>query len=155
MSRYFWTFGLRLTNVLLEELVKYLHDYLTKTLGQFFPLIRFVEISRTDFFDKVRPYDSLCKFKLIYRGIHDGINDESFKKKCKGRVASLVLIKVKNTNKIFGGYSSIGFNPSGSDLVLENSNDIKNMKINHVLDHDRAILNPQEVDFGFDFVVIH
>ncbi|RGB27970.1 hypothetical protein C1646_768392 [Rhizophagus diaphanus] len=207
---------------------------LTKTLDQFFPLIRFVEISRTDFFDKVRPYkfiipihiyneieefyykdtlpknlsssvrikflekidskiidpklaniisnwidkknptiirtenDSLYKFKLIYRGSHDDISNESFKRKCKGRLASLVLIKVKNTDKIFGGYSSIGFNSLGSGYLLnidgiqfynsldnfifsfENSKDIKNMKLSHILIHKNAIItNCKNVAFGF------
>ncbi|CAB5330055.1 unnamed protein product [Rhizophagus irregularis] len=114
--------------------------------------------------------DSLYKFKLIYRGSHDGINNESFKRNCKGRVASLVLIKVKNTDKIFGGYSSIGFNSLGSrnDYLLningvrfynsldnfiflfENSKDIKNMKSSHILIHKNAIItNCTNVAFCF------
>ncbi|CAB5396416.1 unnamed protein product [Rhizophagus irregularis] len=101
---------------------------------------------------------------------HDGINNESFKRNCKGRVASLVLIKVKNTDKIFGGYSSIGFNSLGSrnDYLLningvrfynsldnfifsfENSKDIKNMKSSHILIHKNAIItNCTNVAFCF------
>ncbi|GBC40215.2 hypothetical protein GLOIN_2v1470542 [Rhizophagus irregularis DAOM 181602=DAOM 197198] len=57
--------------------------------------------------------DPLYKFKLIYRGSRNGINSESFKNKCNGKLASLVLIKIKGSNKIFGGYSSIGFNSLG------------------------------------------
>ena len=62
--------------------------------------------------------DPLYKFNFIYRGIHDGINNESFRNKCNGQVASLVLIKVQRSDKIFGGYSSIGFNSIRNDLLL-------------------------------------
>jgi hypothetical protein len=53
--------------------------------------------------------DPLYKFDLIYRGSRDGINNESFKKKCNCQLKSLVLIKIHESDKIFGGYSSIGF----------------------------------------------
>ncbi|RGB38668.1 hypothetical protein C1646_755474 [Rhizophagus diaphanus] len=60
--------------------------------------------------------DPVYKFDLIYR---DGINNETFKDYCNGRVASLVLIKVQNSNEIFGGYSSIGFNSIGDSYFVE------------------------------------
>ncbi|GBC27629.2 hypothetical protein GLOIN_2v1470534 [Rhizophagus irregularis DAOM 181602=DAOM 197198] len=120
------------------------YQALKKTLNQFILLIQFVKISRADFFDKVRPYKVIIpndiydeieefyykdtlpknssprkvyKFDLIYRGSRDGINNETFKDYCNGRVASLVLIKVQNSNKIFGGYSSIGFNSVGDGYL--------------------------------------
>ncbi|CAB5388818.1 unnamed protein product [Rhizophagus irregularis] len=65
---------------------------------------------------------SRYKFNTIYRGSIDGINNKSFKNKCKGQVESLVLIKVNYSNKIFGGYSSIGFN-SIEDSLLRIYND--------------------------------
>src|SRR5205823_5385530 len=50
--------------------------------------------------------DPLYRFNLIYRGSRDGIDNKSFKNnECNGQVKSLVLIKVKKSNKIFGGYS--------------------------------------------------
>ncbi|RGB25046.1 hypothetical protein C1646_747525 [Rhizophagus diaphanus] len=206
------------------------YDELKKTLNQFIPLIRFTEISRADFFDKVRPYriiipnhiydeieefyykdalpkttilpprtgysfeigkiesniikpilaklivnlignDQLYRFKLIYRGSRDGISNKSFREKCKGRVASLVLIKVKDTNKIFGGYSSIGFCSLGNDFILinnddyhdfrfynssdnfifsfENSEDTKHMKISRVVNKSQAILDIDRSGFNF------
>ncbi|EXX52852.1 uncharacterized protein OCT59_005910 [Rhizophagus irregularis] len=65
---------------------------------------------------------SRYKFNTIYRGSIDGINNKSFKNKCKGQVESLVLIKVNYSNKIFGGYRSIGFN-SIEDSLLRIYND--------------------------------
>uniref|UniRef100_U9SNW7 Serine-enriched protein n=1 Tax=Rhizophagus irregularis (strain DAOM 181602 / DAOM 197198 / MUCL 43194) TaxID=747089 RepID=U9SNW7_RHIID len=207
-------------------------DYkkLKKTLNQFIPLIRFTEISRADFFDKVCPYRTIipnhiyeeieecyCKdalpktailpprtgypfeiikpilakiivnwidkkdtmyirtrndqsyrFKLIYRGSRDGISSESFRKKCNGRVESLVLIKVKDTNKVFGGYSSIGFCSLGNDFTTDGSNhhrfynssdnfifsfedseDTRHMKISRVVDKSQAILDSDYNGFNF------
>ncbi|PKY59065.1 hypothetical protein RhiirA4_481512, partial [Rhizophagus irregularis] len=69
--------------------------------------------------------DSQYRFNLIYRGSRDGINNLSFKENCKGLVASLVLIKVQQSNKIFGGYSSIGFN-SNDTIINNNNNDNDN-----------------------------
>ncbi|GBC46090.2 hypothetical protein GLOIN_2v1478609 [Rhizophagus irregularis DAOM 181602=DAOM 197198] len=212
------------------------YEELKKTLNQFIPLIRFTEISRADFFDKVRPYrtiipnhiyeeieeyyykdvltkttilpprtgysfgigkfesniikpklakiiinwidkkdtnyirtsrnDQSYKFKLIYRGSHDGISNESFRKKCNGRVKSLVLIKVKDSNKVFGGYSSIGFCSLGDDYIFkdgyrfynssdnfifsfEDSEDTQHMKISRVVDKSQAILDSDYNGFNF------
>jgi hypothetical protein len=72
---------------------------------------KFVRIFKDD------PLYNFQNFELIYRGSRDGISNKSFKDKCNGQVASLVLIKVKNSNKIFGGYSSIGFNSIGNELL--------------------------------------
>ncbi|EXX68103.1 uncharacterized protein OCT59_024062 [Rhizophagus irregularis] len=52
--------------------------------------------------------DIFYKFSLIYRGSHDGISNISFINKCNHRVATLVLIKVLQSNEIFGGYASFG-----------------------------------------------
>ncbi|UZO14524.1 uncharacterized protein OCT59_005980 [Rhizophagus irregularis] len=115
--------------------------------------------------------DILYKFKLVYRDSRDGINNESFRNKCEGQVGSLILIKVNQSNKIFGGFSSIGFNSIGNDLLqfdfngynslsfyysldnfifsFENNEDIQNMKISRVIDYSKAILN--HYTFGFNF----
>ncbi|CAB5329773.1 unnamed protein product [Rhizophagus irregularis] len=115
--------------------------------------------------------DQLYRFKLIYRGSRDGISNKSFREKCKGRVASLVLIKVKDTNKVFGGYSSIGFCSLGNDFTLinnddyhdfrfynssdnfifsfENSEDTRHMKISRVVNKSQAILDIDRSGFNF------
>jgi hypothetical protein len=110
--------------------------------------------------------DPTYKFKLIYCGSRDGISNNSFRRICKGQIASLVLIKVKNTNKIFGGYSSIGFSSLGNGYIVddgfrqykssdnfifsfENNRDTQNMKISRVVNKHCAILDYH--DFGFNF----
>jgi hypothetical protein len=121
-------------------------------------------INKEDFW--ISRYD----FNLIYRGSIDGISTESFKNKCKGQVESLVLIKVKQTNKIFGGYSSIGFNKIGDSLLridynnlpfyyssdnfifsFENDEDTQNMKISRVINYDKAIYDYHGTGFDFGF----
>src|ERR1044072_227579 len=108
--------------------------------------------------------NSRYKFNLVYRGSCDGIDNYSFKSKCKGQVASLVLIKTHQSDEIIGGYSSIGFNPIGKincDGVLfyyssdnfifsfENGEDTKNMKISRVLNHYKAMLVHNNNGFNF------
>jgi hypothetical protein len=203
------------------------YEALKKTLNQFVPLIRFVEISPTDYFDKVRPYkavlpdhiyeeieefyfkgtspkatilpsrtgtiqkidsriikpklsniiinwinkkdsnairnkkDPSYAFNLIYRMSRDGSN--IIRNKCAGHRAILILIKVKYSNKIFGGYNPVGWaNQSNSrsqrNLMIsqypqyisttksfifsfENEEDNKNMKISRVINSSHAIEN--------------
>ncbi|GBC04322.1 hypothetical protein RclHR1_05610009 [Rhizophagus clarus] len=111
----------------------------------------------------------LYKFDLIYRSNCDGfgLDINSFKNKCKGQMAILVLIKVQNSDKIFGGYTSIGFNSiennfsidilgfkwyNSSDNFIfsfENNEDMKNMKISRVVNNSKAIL--EYINTGFNF----
>ncbi|RIA86167.1 hypothetical protein C1645_829704 [Glomus cerebriforme] len=120
-------------------------------------------INNKDYYNIMDPY---YKFKLIYRGSRDGINNQSFKDICNGRIASLVLIKVQESNKIFGGYSSIGFNSLGDNYLktfnlkkynalgnfifsFENSQDNQNMKISRVINNSEAILDHCDTAFNF------
>jgi hypothetical protein len=72
--------------------------------------------------------DPIYKFELNYRGRRDCINDNSFRDiRRKGLVtATLILIKTKELDKIFAGYSSVGFNLNEDDLInIYNSNYFK------------------------------
>ncbi|PKC02621.1 hypothetical protein RhiirA5_380828 [Rhizophagus irregularis] len=101
--------------------------------------------------------DPSYKFNLAYYGSRDGIDNDTFKNKCNGQVASLILIKEYKSTKIFGGYSSIGFNSLGKNYFdengyrfynssdnfifsFENSEDIQNMKIGRVINKSRAMM---------------
>ncbi|RGB41147.1 hypothetical protein C1646_663324 [Rhizophagus diaphanus] len=198
---------------------------LKKTLNQFIPLIRFVDISRSDLLVKVIPYKAIIpshiyeeiekfyyedilptlphrtgkiqsniikpklvniianwmdknsshKFDLIYRGSRDGIDNESFKNKCNGRIAGYVLIKVKQSNKIFGGYSSIGFSSMDKNLRKnvslpfyysldnfifsfennEDTEDTQNMKIGRVVNYSEAMVDYNRTAFNFGWGVLY
>ncbi|CAB4385826.1 unnamed protein product [Rhizophagus irregularis] len=115
--------------------------------------------------------DPRYEFYLDYRGSIDGISRNSFVNKCKGPLERLVLIKVKQSGKIFGGYSSIGFNSIGdgfrdlqqfynsSDNFIfsfENSEDTQNMKISRVKDHNKAICcDGTGFKFGLDSLFMY
>jgi hypothetical protein len=88
-------------------------------------------------------------------------------------VESLVLISVQESskifnvsNKIFGGYSSIGFSSIGDNFMIydnyrfyyssdnfifsfENGEDIQNMKISQVINNSKAILDHDDNGFNF------
>ncbi|PKK72425.1 BTB-domain-containing protein [Rhizophagus irregularis] len=202
-------------------------EALKETLNQFIPLIRFVEISPTEYFDKVRPYkaiipNNICEeieeyyfkgtlpktatlpprtgfqkiesiiikpkltriiinwierkdsnynrnkkdvvfnFDLIYRRSRDGKN--IIRKRCAGKGAVLILIKVKYSEKIFGGYNPIGWDDADKKynrknfhypkqfnqylsttesfiFSFKNNEDIKNMEISRVVNSSYAIFN--------------
>ncbi|RGB30054.1 hypothetical protein C1646_765847 [Rhizophagus diaphanus] len=203
------------------------YEALKKTLDSFIPLIRFVEISSVDYFDKVRPYKSIipyhiCEeieeyyfkgtlpmtatlpprsgiiqsniikprlssiiinwierkdsnynrkktdtaynFNLIYRKSRDGMFN-NIQNICTEQGAILILIQVKYSEKIFGGYNPIvsslnSFNspnnlnqylPTKESFIFsfENNEDIKNMKISRVINSSYAIYNTGNgVNFG-------
>jgi hypothetical protein len=195
------------------------YEALKKTLDQFIPLIWFVEMSPTEYFDKVRPYkavipnhiyeeieefyfkgtlprttilpprvgkfridsniikpklsntiinwierkdsnykrnkkDTVYNFGLIYRRSRDGNN--MIQNKCAGQGAILILIKIKHSEKIFGGYNPIGWNdwngnrnrkryynqylPTTESFIFSFENN-ENMKISRVINSTYAIYN--------------
>ncbi|GBB98076.1 hypothetical protein RclHR1_03130017 [Rhizophagus clarus] len=200
------------------------YEDLKNILNQFIPLIRFIDISPADYFDKVRPYkmiipnnindeveefyykgkipkitaypprtgmilkveskilkskqfniinnwinrknssvilnknDLLYNFKLIYRKSRDG--NEVIRNKCNDQGSVLILIKVKYSEEIFGGYNSIGwikrnyrnkylYTTESFIFLFEDNNDTKNMNISRVIVPSRAIYDcPGVISFG-------
>ncbi|RIB27090.1 hypothetical protein C2G38_2063122 [Gigaspora rosea] len=51
------------------------------------------------------PYE----FKLLLRGSRDGFDVKTFHKLCDNIPGLIVVIKVKNSNEILGGYNSLGW----------------------------------------------
>ncbi|KAF0447971.1 BTB-domain-containing protein [Gigaspora margarita] len=51
-----------------------------------------------------------CKFILAYRGTRDGFDSNISYYMCETIIAILVLIKIKDSNKIIGGYNPLGWN---------------------------------------------
>ncbi|GBC29675.2 hypothetical protein GLOIN_2v1771315 [Rhizophagus irregularis DAOM 181602=DAOM 197198] len=133
----------------------------------------FLSLDKDIFYDLLEREDLLIKEIVIWD--HLVLNRpmyrwESFKNKCKGQVDSLVLVKVKQASKIFGGYSSIGFNSIGDSLLriyngrqrfyyssdnfifsFENEEDTQNMKISRVIKYDKAIYDYYTIGFNFGF----
>ncbi|EXX72751.1 uncharacterized protein OCT59_006024 [Rhizophagus irregularis] len=119
--------------------------------------------------------DTVYNFNLIYRKSRDGMFN-NIQNICTEQGAILVLIQVKYSEKIFGGYNPIGWhnnNPSNNRsfnkrglysrnnlnqylstkesfiFSFENNEDIKNMKISRVINSSYAIYNTGNgVNFG-------
>jgi TLD len=55
------------------------------------------------------PYD----FNLLYRASRDGNTAAAFHKKCDNKGATIVVIKITNSNQIVGGYNPLDWNGDG------------------------------------------
>ncbi|CAG8467743.1 2490_t:CDS:2 [Funneliformis mosseae] len=100
-----------------------------KTISQFIPLIRFVEISSEDFFDKVRPYKD-----FIPRNIYEEVAEFYF----KNTLPKSTLTQPRSINTQF---------EIESNLIRPNL-DTK-VKISRVVDTSRAIVEHKHSGFNF------
>ncbi|RIA83941.1 hypothetical protein C1645_742706 [Glomus cerebriforme] len=105
--------------------------------------------------------NSFYKFNLIYRLSRDR-NIFNVRDKCiKQGGPVLILIKTKNLDKVFGGYSPLMLSSVSTTesfiFSFENSEDTKNMKISRVIDPSNAITSgwgrwgkwqKEEINFG-------
>jgi hypothetical protein len=166
--------GINQTPKLKDEWIGKNYEDLKNTLSIFIPFIKFNYITSEDFYDKVRPYETIIpnniydeimryylvkqpelhiynskiinsrfvnvivslidkkesrypsifnrtedRFKLAYRGSRDGFDNNSLGDRCKNRIVSLILIKIRESDEIFVGYSSAGFGISGNILWFD------------------------------------
>ncbi|RGB42396.1 hypothetical protein C1646_751050 [Rhizophagus diaphanus] len=66
-------------------------------------------INRLEITDKLTsPY----KYKLLFRGSHDGFKRDKFHEICDGIPRTVTIVKVKDSNEILGGYNPIKWEPS-------------------------------------------
>ncbi len=67
---------------------------------QYFELIKVCEFSPND------------KFRLLYRGTIDGFRSSVFHSKCDDHSKTLTILKAKESNYIFGGFTSVEWDSS-------------------------------------------
>ncbi|GBB93271.1 hypothetical protein RclHR1_02140024 [Rhizophagus clarus] len=60
-------------------------------------------------------------FNLIYRASRDGNKTKVFHKKCDNKGATIVIVKVKGSEQIFGGYNPIDWESNGSSTMVKDS----------------------------------
>src|SRR5205823_9884258 len=51
-------------------------------------------------------------FKLLYRASKDGYTAAAFHEKCDNKGATIVVVKIKNSEQIVGGYNPLNWNSS-------------------------------------------
>ncbi|RIA84232.1 hypothetical protein C1645_832588 [Glomus cerebriforme] len=90
---------------------------------------------KSEYINIIIPY----KFNLLYRASRDGFSPEAFHSKCDNKGANIVLIKIKDSEQIIGGY-----NPLGWDI----SNDYKSTSDSFIFSFtDRSNKNTAKVSY--------
>ncbi|RHZ76417.1 hypothetical protein Glove_198g57 [Diversispora epigaea] len=108
------------------------------------------------------------KFELILRGSRDGFSPQTFLNMCHGHVGTILIVKVKATDEILGGYNPLAWDNSNINnqwmetedsfiFSLKNGN-IQNSILSRVKNTQNAILNVGKINqnkigpiFGYDF----
>ncbi|RIB00432.1 hypothetical protein C2G38_2234326, partial [Gigaspora rosea] len=108
------------------------------------------------------PYE----FKLLFRGTRDGFTADSFWKLCDKQTHLVIVMKVKDTDEILGGYNPIGWvRPSDDYCIYKDCKDsfifslknetIQNSILSRVQDPGRAIISWKNYGpyFGYDLAM--
>ncbi|RGB29040.1 hypothetical protein C1646_818739 [Rhizophagus diaphanus] len=62
-----------------------------------------------------------CNFVLLYRASRDGKTATAFHNKCDNKGATIVVVKIKNSEQIAGGYNPFSWESSGKNKSTKNS----------------------------------
>jgi hypothetical protein len=73
-----------------------------------------IEKKIDSYYQKDIPYH----FNLICRASRDGNGKKVFHRKCDNKGATIIIIKIKGTEQIFGGYNPVDWNLSGGDFIM-------------------------------------
>ncbi|EXX54641.1 uncharacterized protein OCT59_001222 [Rhizophagus irregularis] len=103
-------------------------------------------IDRLEITDKIK---NSYEFKLILRGSRDGFSPSKFHETCDNRSHTILIIKVKDSNEILGGYNPImwtsditwGATKDSFIFSFKNKNDIENYILSRVKVEKCAIIN--------------
>ncbi|GES92992.1 BTB/POZ protein [Rhizophagus clarus] len=104
------------------------------------------------------PKNGQYEYNLLLRGSRDGFGVKEFKLKCNNKGATIVVIKLKNPNKIIGGYNPIQWNSSGNYLNTDKSFifsfylnvlNTSTIILSRVVENKRAISDAAEKNQGF------
>ncbi|RGB29937.1 hypothetical protein C1646_305452 [Rhizophagus diaphanus] len=103
-------------------------------------------IDKLDITDDLFP---LYEFKLMLRGSRDGFSVNKFHEICDNQPRTITIVKVKDSDKILGGYNPIewksagGYGSTRDSFVFsfENSDSIENYILSRVVNENHAIWN--------------
>jgi hypothetical protein len=119
-------------------------------------------VDKLDITDKLA---SSYEFKLLLHGSRDGFSNCKFHEICKDQPRVIIVVKVKGSNKILGGYNPIGWNYTNGGysktndsfiFSFENSESADNYILSRVVDENHAIWNGHYYgpSFGnYDFIL--
>ncbi|GES94029.1 BTB/POZ protein [Rhizophagus clarus] len=85
------------------------------------------------------------EFKLLFRGSRDGFTPPNFHNLCDNQTSTIMIIKVKDSNEILGGYNPIAWKNDYSNGITKDSFIFSFENENHILsrvkDENSAIKN--------------
>ncbi|CAB4420339.1 unnamed protein product [Rhizophagus irregularis] len=101
--------------------------------------------------------DGQYEFNLLLRGSRDGFEPKDFHLKCNNKGATIVIIKLKNLDKMIGGYNPIKWNGSNRFLnsnksfIFSFANNLQSSKIilSRVKHNDSAVSDDNDRNQGF------
>ncbi|RIA79810.1 hypothetical protein C1645_839871 [Glomus cerebriforme] len=95
------------------------------------------------------------KFNLILRGSRDGFDHASFHNKCNNKGANIVVIKIKNSDQIVGGYNPLDWEGFGlkntRNSFLFSFSDYRNFdsgKISKIINNNYSAAVISDPDWG-------
>ncbi|RIB17139.1 kinase-like domain-containing protein [Gigaspora rosea] len=132
-------------NNILSDLNNDLNYMITKEQSKVIDQYHFLDISKwINGIDGDSPKQdkstNLYQFELLIRGSRDGFKASKFHEKCDNKGPTLIVLKVKGTNEILGGYNHLDWNQkkklnfikkatNKSFIFALDKNDINNSKI--------------------------
>ncbi|POG78972.1 hypothetical protein GLOIN_2v1472655 [Rhizophagus irregularis DAOM 181602=DAOM 197198] len=100
----------------------------------------------TGWIDKKEAVKETYKFNLIFRANRDGDTAASFHAKCNDKGATIVVAKIKGSNKVVGGYNPLDWNGNGDKstpdsfiFIFEDYNNICTGRIGRVIRESHAV----------------
>jgi hypothetical protein len=100
----------------------------------------------------------IYSFKLLHRGLDDGMNVDEFHENCDEKGPTLVVIKIKNSRDIIGGYNPFSWSSSGCWKVTNKSfifsfknGSFRNNILSRVRDQHTAIHDNFNRNVGFGY----
>ncbi|GBC02021.1 hypothetical protein RclHR1_04410014 [Rhizophagus clarus] len=134
-----------LSKELREEILKFHQDPEYKPMLDLLPrhFIDFTLVNRThiklfiNWINKGNDDPVSYKFNLLYRASRDGNTAETFHAKCDNKGATIVVVKIKNSEQIVGGYNPLFWDSSDRGkstrdsfiFSFENKNDLQTAKV--------------------------
>ncbi|RIB12034.1 hypothetical protein C2G38_2259319 [Gigaspora rosea] len=92
------------------------------------------------------PYE----FKLLLRGSRDGFTKDSFWNICNKQANVIVVMKVKGTDEILGGYNPIGWEKPSSDMIVKYCNNSFIFSLKNSIIRTSILCNAKEPEYAIE-----
>ncbi|GBC07376.1 hypothetical protein RclHR1_07410012 [Rhizophagus clarus] len=147
-----YPFKVFLPEVMIDKLVafhmipakKSIYDFIIINVKHFALFSNWIEMKNDSYYNESNyPYD----FKLLYRASRDGKTTVAFRSKCDNKGATIVIMKIPNSEQILGGYNPLErdssdiwkFTRESFIFSFMNRDDFNSSKVGYINDPFHAI----------------